>query len=332
MRKNRLALLCLLIPLAACASPVRLENPSPLRTVEPESAFAIPSAGGPAISGILERTYSNAVQQDILLATSARTPGQNMLRVQFFGPVDSNVAGQTALRPGFLAPSNIGSEMRAVLPGIPMQRSPFYVQNQYGPFGYAVGRSASGDNCFYGWQRITSTGTAQTWIGNKGSIQIRLRLCQTGATEEQLLQSMYGFTVRSYFRDGNWNPFGEPASPSETLGRPGQPIYPTSATRFETVSPTPTVDPAPTPVRVRQAAPAPAAVDTGPVRPGPLPAPVGPMVPPPPPLVGTNPEALPAATLEGAATPGQRATIPGGIVVPPPPNCPPGGETSASCP
>jgi hypothetical protein len=68
-----------------------------------------------------------------------------------------------------------------------MQTSGYYVQNKYGAFGYAVGQTRSGDTCFYGWQRITSTGFTQTWIGNKGSIQVRLRLCDQNASRSECL-------------------------------------------------------------------------------------------------------------------------------------------------
>lgn len=326
MKQKRLALLALLLPLAACASPVRIDTPSGPRVVEPDQAFAVPAVGGPQLTGIVQQQFSNAVQQDILLATSATTPGQNMLRVQFFGPVDSSASGtDTALRPGFLAPANIGSEMRQMLPGVPMQRSPYYVQNQYGPFGYAVGRSAGGDTCFYGWQRITSTGLTQTWVGNKGSIQLRLRLCQAGATEEQLLQSMYGFTIRSYFRDGTWNPYGAPAGPEETLGRSGAPVYPGGVTGLATVGPVVPAAAASQPRRI--SAPRVAPAPTGPARPGPLPAPIGPAVPPPP-VSAVPASAAPAA---GAAAAPAGSNVPAAVRVPAPPACQP-GTTSAACP
>lgn len=327
MKQKRLALVALLLPLTACASPVHIDTPSGPRVVETDRAFAVPAVGGPQLTGIVQQQFSNAMQQDIMLATSATTPGQNMLRVQFFGPVDSSASGTaTALRPGFLAPANIGAEMRQMLPGVPMQRSPYYVQNQYGPFGYAVGRSAGGDTCFYGWQRITSTGLTQTWVGNKGSIQIRLRLCQAGATEEQLLQSMYGFTIRSYFRDGNWNPYGAPAAPEETLGRSGAPVYPGGVTGLATVGPV--VQPAATAQPRRSSASRAAPVQTGPVRPGPLPAPIGPAVPPPP--VSAAPEGAATGTPAIPATP-SAGTVPATARVPSPPACTP-GTSSAACP
>ncbi len=287
-----------------------LRSDDQTRMVPNEQAFALPDVGGPAVTAVLETRYANATQQDVLLATSAANSGQNMLRIQIFGPVETQLGGGKGLRPGYLPAKNVQAEMRELFPGVRMQTSNYYVQNKYGAFSYAVGRTKAGDTCFYGWQRITSTGFAQTWIGNKGSIQVRLRLCDESASEQRLLQSMYGFTISASFKDRNWNPFGVPLPPDETLGRPGAPIYPVSASRFETV----TDEPQPK----RQAAASNASPpSTAQQIPAQLPAPVGPAVPPPP---GDSV----AASTAGSAAPRQAAPI-----VPPPP-CQP-GTAQAAC-
>jgi hypothetical protein len=239
---RKLAALMLFAALSGCTQTVPIQNLGQTQMVSTETAFATPAPGGPTVTAVLERHFANAIQQDILLSTSARMPGQNMLRVEFFGPVDTASASDTRLRDGYLPIGDVGSEMRKLLPGVRMGRSPFYVQNKYGPFGYAAGRSASGDTCLYAWQRITSTGSTQTLIGNRGSIQIRLRLCDQQLSERALLSVMYGFTISSYFMSQNWNPYGAPASPDASLGKSGNPIYPIGATKFETVT---TAQPAP---------------------------------------------------------------------------------------
>ncbi|MBZ9674320.1 cellulose biosynthesis protein BcsN [Mesorhizobium sp. ES1-1] len=285
-----------------------------------DTAFAFLAPGGPAISAVLERRFSNATQQDILLSTSAHTPGQNMLRVQIFGPVDTTEAGQDRLREGYLPIGNVGSEMRQVLPGIRMQTSPYYVQNKYGPFGYAVGRSASGDTCLYGWQRISSMGTTQTWVGNRGSVQVRLRICDQNASEQKLLEVMYGYTISTYFKSRNWNPYGVPASPDPSLGRSGQPIYPVGVSRFETVtSPPPPRQPVPRASRARSE------IAIEPQQAAVLAAPVGPTVPPPPGSGPSTQSPRAAATIRPPTSPAAaaQAADPGlGIVVPPPPCAP----------
>jgi hypothetical protein len=295
------------LALAGCAQQTQVGSLSDTQMVSAEKAFAYPGPGGPAITGIIERHYANALQQEIALSTSAHSPGQNMLRVQLFGPVDRKAAGQTELRAGFLPPSNIGTEMRQLFPGVRMARSPYYVQNRYGPFGYAVGRSSSGDTCLYAWQRLTSTGSTQTLIGNKGSVQIRLRLCDQALPEERLLQTMYDFTISSYFRSSGWNPYGEVNAPDASLGRSGAPVYPTASEKFATVT-TPVAPAVERVVRPRQVAPAPQRVPTQPEA-------TGPVVPPPPgaatPQGATR---LPTVRVQNAP-----ASVQPAVIVPPPP-------------
>lgn len=303
----RAAGLASMLGLGSCAQQPPLVNYSSTSLVSSESAFAYPSPGGPAITAVLERRYANATEQDIMLATSARTPGQNILRVQLFGPVDTSLAGQGRLRNGYLPIGDVGSEMRRLLPGVRMERSAYYVQNKYGPFGYAVGRSASGDTCFYGWQRIASTGATQTWIGNKGSVQVRLRLCDQNVSEQHLLDVMYGYTITSAFKTRNWNPYGEPPSPDASLGKPGQPIYPLGATRFETVTTQAPTKP------VRRIVPQHVSAEQATTPP--LAGPVGPLVPAPPGAQARR--SAPAAVQPGpAAAAAGSSTI---TIVPPPP-------------
>jgi hypothetical protein len=297
--------------LAGCSRGLPLRSDEPTRMVPAHQAFAVPEVGGPSVTAVLEKRYANATEQDVLLATSAATPGQNMLRIQIFGPVETALANRDTLRAGYLPAKNINAEMRELIPGVRMQTSGYYVQNKYGPFGYAVGRTSSGDTCLYAWQRITSTGFKQTWIGNKGSIQVRLRLCDQNASEQRLLQSMYGYTINASFKNKNWNPYGEPLPPDETLGRPGAPTYPVSASRFERVT-EPIAAPAPkrlSPMR-RQAAnpPVPATAQQ--------PVPVGPVVPPPPSDSVASSSQSGTRTMQApASTPPQGVTP----LVPPPP-------------
>ena len=261
---------------ASCSSGVPLRSGEQTRMIPAEQAFVLPEAGGPAVTTVVETSFANATQQDVLLATSAATPGQNMIRIQVFGPLDPKLAGPERLRPGYLPARNINAEMRELIPGVRMRTSAYFVQNKYGPFGYAVGHAASGDTCFYGWQRIASTGLTQTLVGNKGSIQLRVRLCDENASEESLLLVMYGYTITASFRDKNWNPYGAPLPPAETLGRAGAPIYPAT---------TSTLPAANSPIGV---AAAPKRVSSTPAEaprmaaPAALPAPTGPVVPPPP--------------------------------------------------
>src|SRR5690606_7000197 len=143
--------------------------------------------------------------------------------------------------------------MRQLLPGVAMRRSPLYAQNSYGPFGYATGTYGDGDLCLYGWQRIAPSGPAGL-SGSRGAIQVRLRLCQTGAREQALLAVMYGYTINAALSGSGWNPYGSPPPADPRLGTIGQLIHPLGASASQAVFP-----PAPAPAPADRPAPRPAA-------------------------------------------------------------------------
>lgn len=299
------------LALAGCAQQQpQIGTLNSIQIAQAQNAFVLPGPGGPAVTSVLERRYANAVEQQILLGTSSHVSGQNMLRVQLFGPVDATTTGQTSLREGYLPIKNVDAEMRQLFPGIRMTRSPYYVQNRYGPFGYAVGRSASGDTCLYGWQRLTSTGSTQTLIGNKGAIQIRLRYCDAVLPEQQLLQAMYDFTITAYFRTGNWNPYGEPNPPDASLGRSGAPRYPVAGSEVATTLPPRSVARPAARSLSRKATPAVVAPARN--------EPIGPMVPTPP--ISSTPSSQPRSG-DVRTDNAQPA-----VTVPPPP-CDPASST-----
>ncbi|TYR30638.1 cellulose biosynthesis protein BcsN [Mesorhizobium microcysteis] len=261
--------------LVACAqTDTQLERSSLARGVAAQEAIALLPPGGPSIAGIVERRYSNAIQQDIALTTRSAVSGQNLLRVQIFGPVGRE-GGETPLVDRRLHDAELRREMRAQFPGVAMQRSPLYTQNGYGPFGYATGTSGA-DLCLYAWQRIAGSRNGAPF-GNLGTVQVRLRICQAGASERGLLALMYGYTINASFGGENWNPYGTPQAADPRLGSPGQVIVPGSSTGFDTMLDAP-APPREQAVR-RVAAPPPQA----PVRPVlPAPPPGAPLIPPPP--------------------------------------------------
>ncbi|UIY29989.1 cellulose biosynthesis protein BcsN [Neorhizobium galegae] len=143
------------------------------KNVPAEQAMVLPPPAGPGIVSVIERRYDNAVDQDIFLYTSALTPGQNLLKAQFFGTVSPFKLSDNKLTSTPVTEAGIASEMRRALPGVRMVRSSFFVQNNYGPFGYAFGRGAGNDLCMYGWQQVRSPSGTISPLANHGSIQIR---------------------------------------------------------------------------------------------------------------------------------------------------------------
>lgn len=231
--------------LSACAAPTDLQRASLSERSGATQAIAVPPPGGPTIVDVVERRYANAIQQDVILGATSSVPGENVLRVQLFGSTGTE-AGQTTL--SNLPPTEgiIRREMRTAVPGVAMQISPLYAQNSYGPFGYAVGRSGR-DLCLYAWQRVRGPERAAPF-GTRGTIQTRLRLCQAGASEHQLLAVMYGYTITTSFGFDGWNPFGAAAPPDPRLGATGSQIFPVGAAWNETVAP-----PEPEPLVLRPA-------------------------------------------------------------------------------
>lgn len=216
----------LALGLAGCGARDGVRLSDTATTVPTETAFALPGPGGPAIVNIVERSFSNATQQDIFLFTSASTPGQNLMRVQLYGPVGLKFDGTKSLGYSSVRAGDIAREMRRELPGVALRQSPIYLQNNYGPFSYAYGRGRGNDACLYGWQQIRSPETSRTAFQNRGTIQVRLRLCEENASEEKLLSNMYGYTIRGAFNAAGWNPYGEPQSVDPAFGQTGHPIYP----------------------------------------------------------------------------------------------------------
>lgn len=192
-------------------------------TVPASSALVLPAPGTLSIVSVIQRQYTNAVEQQIALSTSAATPGQNFISIQAFGPVETTAmpGGTLAFKP--VQHSAIRSEIRAALPGRVLAISSNFVRNSYGPFGYAYGRGAGDDGCLYGWQQIRADEADRGRLNSYGSIQIRLRVCQSGAGEKELVEMMYGYTIVGGFSGTTWNPYGTPAAVDSGIGV-GEPL------------------------------------------------------------------------------------------------------------
>jgi len=208
--------------LASCTSTGTVSISNGKRVVAPEEAFVLPS--NYFVVGVVEDRARNGVTQKITLSTNSKLAGENYFYVQFLGPTDART--ENSISYAAITDGRIARELRTEMAGIAMSRSPFYVQNNYGSFSYATGKAAGGDNCIYAWQQIQSPEHNQNFFQNRGRINLRLRLCETGADIDKLLSTMYGFTINATNQATSWNPYGEPASPSPNLGRPGNPVFP----------------------------------------------------------------------------------------------------------
>ncbi|MDB5587690.1 MAG: hypothetical protein JWP26_2660 [Devosia sp.] len=272
---------------SGCAHQPEL-TPQVATSVAANQALIFPPIGGPGILGIVETTHSNAVTQEISLATEARTPGQNKITVTLFQGKggDGSDAGLVDVP---FTQVNLTQEALAAWPNSGMAVSPYYVQNAYGPFGYAVGRPSTGDTCLYAWQRIEPALKPSGAIA-RGAVVVRLQLCDSRRSEESLLGVMYQLRLNT--------PVYEPSRASPQIGRIAVTIKPEGAAGFIPVV-KPVVRPAPS--RPRQPA-APAVVPAA-----------------------TIPAGAPIVPLPGGATSSSSPIVPPptaastSVIVPPPP-------------
>jgi hypothetical protein len=201
--------------------------------VDPSRALVMLPVGGPPILNVTQRNYDNAIAQTISLATRGGALGENAIDVAFLTAAD--VPDDTAVEGRLLSSASIedfaiAREMEERLPGIAMTPGAIYVQNRYGPFGYAFGRSATGDGCLYVWQRIASGDSL--FRPQSGLVSIRLRICEPGASETALLRLAYGYSINASLRRSGWNPIGDAPQPQPGLGEAGVPIYPMTQTAW----------------------------------------------------------------------------------------------------
>jgi hypothetical protein len=228
--RQQIGLVVLLTAIASavsgCGTTGSIKQSGESELVDPEKAMVMPPPGGPAIVGVVQKTYKNGLEQTLSLATSSNVPGQNYMKVAFVGGRGEGSSHQS-YRP-FRA-ATLQQEIARAAPGVRLSRSPTFLQNSYGPFGYAFGHGRSGDACLYGWQQIRSGSQNRGTPTDLGMIQVKLRLCDNSATDQELLSVLYGYTITGSFDGQLWNPFGRPTAIDARIGKSGQPIYPPSA-------------------------------------------------------------------------------------------------------
>lgn len=219
----------LLMMLSACAGePTRMGASTKL--VEAEEAILMPPPGSFSVAGITQKRFSNGLQQEIFLSTTSAVPGQNVVQMRLYGTRNDLRYRDDHLRFRTVTEAGIDAEMRGTLPGIPMKRSPYLVQNDYGAFGYAFGRPSPTELCMYAWQQLRTPEGEKPPFAGFGAVQIRVRICETGASERKLLAFMYGYSIIGAVDDMRWNPYGPPGPVSDRLGHSGNPIYPPEMT------------------------------------------------------------------------------------------------------
>ena len=162
---------------AGCAGRhVIIENVG-ARSVSTNLAFVSLGPGTPGVLSVIESRYANATRQTIALVTRGKTPGENQLQIDVFGLTNEGVSLETTLPDLALNEVDLYSEAQGALPDVPLRMSLNYMQNNFGPFGNAVGRSTQGDTCVYAWQRIATPDRKLSLVNSRVAMSVRLRLC-----------------------------------------------------------------------------------------------------------------------------------------------------------
>lgn len=208
----------------ACAGRSDLGYASLMSEVPATRAIIIPPPGGPSVVAVLQQQFQNGLTQEIALSTASLTTGQNAFYVSLLNNTAGSMEIPDTLSLPSLTPDRIQREMEERMPGVEMETSLVYVQNKFGPFGFATGRSAAGDLCLYAWQKI-EPGEPAIFVPG-GTVSVRLRLCDSDANVDQLLRVFYGYTIAAYYRQESWNPYGDPPAPPANFGEKDAPMYP----------------------------------------------------------------------------------------------------------
>ena len=173
---------------------------------------------------VIEQRFSNGVLQEILLENPTSSAGQNVLVARAFGPMGHD-RGMERMSLDEPTTADIRREMRERFPGVNMTISETFVQNRYGPFGFATGRLRGGVSCIYAWQEIRAKKSV-LFPGYRGAVTWRLRFCDANASPRELLYLPYGLNVNVYFLQDNWNIYGKPPEPNPDIGKLGRPLGP----------------------------------------------------------------------------------------------------------
>jgi Cellulose biosynthesis protein BcsN len=301
MRQGFAALACLSLMLGSCAAPRSILSTSGERELSVESAFISLGPGTPRVLSVVERTFPNGARQTIRLATRGNTPGENSLRVDVVGATNADSHSDALLPDAPLKEAVLAADAEEALPDVPLRTSLTYVQNRYGPFGYAVGKSAQGDQCIYAWQRLATSDQALSVVNSRDTLAVRLRLCEPHVSESRLVAVMMGLNVNVAMSGGAWMPEPKPVSPD--FAAPGLWVAPPEILTAAT-NPLP-----PRAVHVaRRRESAPSTAPASPAPPGVL-SPSPSVVVPPPPLASAAP-IIPQAPTPSSPSRSNAATEP----------------------
>jgi len=240
MRKQPcLALLACLVAgsLSACSYSAH-ETRAAFEPVTDSTAASKPLAVLPPESGavvaVLESRLNGVYTQRIVLSDDSATAGENAVVVDVDQSSDRHPADLGKIpRP---TQDAIAAELDAKFPGVDMQISRAWGHNEFGPFGYAVGKASGGATCFYAWQfaqgavlRMISDPQAGPAAASMPAAptSIRVRLCRRDLSETEMVNLMRALEV---YPPGGGSPYHDtlyagvgPAEGGDALQAAGAP-------------------------------------------------------------------------------------------------------------
>ena len=161
----------------------------------------LPAAAGEQLS-MLQSNLQGPLTQKIVLQGDPATGGENRIVVTV--DLDQPMPGEADYKVPKPTDELIAKELDDTMPGIAMTISPNFVRNDFGPFGYAIGRAYGGVTCIYAWQ--WSPGQAPRFLASpegqaadlsrpKAATSVRVRLCKQGLGERELVDLVHHMAV-----------------------------------------------------------------------------------------------------------------------------------------
>ena len=163
----------------------------------------LPAAAGRIVQ-VAERRYADGLAQDIILEGSRSTRGENRIEVAMRLKPEGATTSDNLVPLAKTSDVAIASEIEARFPGMHMETVNVLLQNRYGPYGMAAGRSGTGERCIYAWQsmgdiadpgKAGTPGLASALISPPQPATLRVRLCRSGVSADQLAALINGLVI-----------------------------------------------------------------------------------------------------------------------------------------
>ncbi|MBV1705913.1 MAG: cellulose biosynthesis protein BcsN [Hyphomicrobiales bacterium] len=170
------------------------DNAQTRRRSAASALAALPATAGRVLT-VDETRYSNGISQKIILAGGLHGYGSNEIDIRVRLSADPTGTAPDPITLPAGDDVSIASELADMFPHIAMHDVPVLLQNRYGPYGLAAGKSTHGETCIYAWQSYDNFGhrnhaapasLVSGFVAPLEPATIRVRLCQNGVSADAL--------------------------------------------------------------------------------------------------------------------------------------------------